>query len=350
MNKLTALFDDLKAPSDFKEWKATHCKPETQIVSAADFVAERRTEPPQVIQGVLRAGQIGMMASASKSGKTWLLMALADAVAVGLKWMGWQTTPGNVLYLNGELPPYDLQIRQSSIASSLGLDGIPPNLDLWHLHGQNRTITSLIPEILRRQEERGAPYALILPDPLYCFGGGRDENDNAEQAKTMNELADLAEQTGAAIWVAHHFSKGNKSLTDHLDRASGAGMFARAVDTFMTLTPHNEEGCYTVETTCRSFAKPDKQVVRWEYPLWRIDENLDPEQLKRPTSRIGATARFSPEGLVALLPAEGLHHNKWLKLAKDTLGIGKSRFNELRKIAQAKKLVEVDGLGTYVKM
>ena len=90
MTKLTALYDDLKAPSDFKEWKAKHSRPETQIVSAADFVAEGRPEPPQVIQGVLRAGQIGMMASASKSGKTWLLMALADAVAAGLKWMGSQ--------------------------------------------------------------------------------------------------------------------------------------------------------------------------------------------------------------------------------------------------------------------
>ena len=78
----------------------------------------------------------------------------------------------------------------------------------------------------------------------------------------MAELGELAERTSAAVLVAHHFSKGNKAGTDHLDRASGAGMFARAPDTIMTLTAHEEIDCYTLETTYRNFTRPEPVVVR----------------------------------------------------------------------------------------
>ena len=39
------------------------------IVAAADFLADRLPEPPQVIHGVIRSGQVGMMAASSKAGR-----------------------------------------------------------------------------------------------------------------------------------------------------------------------------------------------------------------------------------------------------------------------------------------
>ena len=321
---------------------------EPQIVSAKDFCGTPIAEPPQVIHGVIRAGQVGMMAASSKAGKSWALLSLANAVASGLDWLGWHTTRGRVLYINAELPKYDLERRLERIAAAMGLSGIPDLLDVWHLRGTSKTVAQLIPMVLRRQRNV-EPYALILPDPLYSFGGGRDENSNSEQAKTMAELSELAERSGAAVWIAHHFSKGNKAMTDHLDRASGAGMYARAVDVFSTFTRHEQEDCYAVETTCRSFAKPEPFVVRWEYPLWQVAADLDPLALKQHPSHGGRPATFTAAQIVEILPNEGMRFADWQRAAEKSPGVKQSRFAELVKQAKAGRLVEQNAFGTYLR-
>lgn len=306
------------------------------IVSAPDFMADRLPEPPQVIHGVIRAGQVGMMAASSKAGKSWALLSLAFAVANGTEWLDWHTTKGRVLYINAELPPYDLQQRLDTIAAATGRSC--EMIDVWHLRGLDRTIRALIPLILARIEANGEPYALIIPDPLYCFNGGRDENDNAEQAKTMGEMSELAERSTAAIWAAHHFSKGNKSQTDQLDRASGAGMFARAVDTFMTFTRLAEEDCYSVETTTRSFTKPSSFGIRWKYPLWDVDDTLDPDDLKK----IGSgqkSKKANSDQLASIIPKAGIRHKEFMSLASSKLGIGRSTFNSLLRECRARHMI-----------
>lgn len=319
------------------------CGPE--IAAARDFMAEPIPEPPEVIKKLLRAGQVGLIASTSKAGKTWLVQSLGLSVPSGRDWLGWKTTPGRVLLVDPELQPYDGQTRLNYLADALGLKSIPEALDLWRVKGVTLGISDMIPKILRRQEQVGEPYALILLDSIYCLNGGRDENDNTEQAKTMQELYALTAQTGAAVLVTHHFSKGNKSMTDHLDRASGAGVFARAPDVFMTLTPHQEADCYAVETTCRSFAKPDPFVARWDFPLWSRADELDPERLKRHGA--GRGAQFTTEQIMALLPEEGLPHHEWMNKAKSELGCGKTTFNNLLGKAKADGLA-VCGFGRYV--
>lgn len=313
------------------------------IVSGTDFVAVQREEPPQIVRGVLRAGQIAMLSASSKAGKSWALLASAFAVATGGTWFGWEAAQGRVLYINCELTDYDLEVRLKRLADAMGINGIPDGLDVWHLRGLSVSLSNILPDILRRQEDKGH-YALILPDPLYRFGQGRDENDNGVQAVTMGELGELAERTSAAVIVAHHFSKGAQAGKEHLDRASGAGMFARAPDTIMTLTAHEEPNCYALETTCRSFAKPDPVVVRWQYPLWELADELDPADLRR---QPGRSPRFTVKDVVSLLPAEGLTHGDWRAKAEAELGCKRTTFNT--RLAQAKDAgLVVQGFGRYL--
>ena len=48
--------------------------------------------------------------------------------------------------------------------------------------------------------------------------GDRDENANGEIANLMNELEMLAQSSGAAVIVAHHFAKGDSSAKEAGDR------------------------------------------------------------------------------------------------------------------------------------
>lgn len=315
------------------------------IESLREFLAHKVPEPPQVIRGVLRSGQVGVLASGSKAGKTWLMQTLGLTVATGKPWLAWKTTPGRVLIIDPELCHYDGQTRMEKLVDALGLAEVPENIDYWRVKGKRLTIANVEKFVRLRMQETGEPYALIVVDSIYCFGDGRDENDNSEQAKTMQELYALSEMSGAAVVMAHHFSKGAQSGKTHIDRMSGAGVFARAPDAIITLTPHEEEDCYSVESTVRSFARPEGFVVRWDYPLWVIEHGLDPEALKRPAT--GRGSQYTAKQILDLLPPEGLPHAEWLAKAKAELGCGKSTFNKLLAKAKADGLAVV-GFGKYV--
>jgi hypothetical protein len=169
-------------------------------------------------------------------------------------------------------------------------------------------------------KETGEPFALILVDSIYCFGDGRDENDNSAQAVTMQELYSLSEMSGAAVMLAHHFSKGFQNGKHHIDRMSGAGVFARAPDAIMSVTELEEEGCYRVETTVRSFARPKDFSVRWEYPLWTIDESLNEMALKTPQNAQSKMADARRTKLIGLLQTGcGLSNAEWEAKAKNAL-------------------------------
>jgi len=286
------------------------------IVSLDEFLAANTPEPPQVILGVLRKEQVGLFASNSKAGKTWLMQALAVAVSTGKMFLAWKTCPGRVLLVDPELPRYDGETRMKKIKEALGVPGPTPNIDYFRTKGKNLSIAALRKFIRKRIKETGEGYSLIIVDSIYCFQQGRDENDNAVQALTMQELYELSEETAAAVVAAHHFSKGNQAAKSHMDRASGAGVFARAPDAVITLTELEEAGCYGVEVTCRSFAKPDGFAIRWEYPLWSIDETVDHTSLKKPGSAQSDEMQRRRAALLDLLDAKPMTKAEWRKAAE----------------------------------
>jgi RecA-family ATPase len=59
--------------------------------------------PPEQIHGLLRQGGKLYVTAQSKAGKTFLLIQLAEAIATGRKWLGWDCEQGRVLYCNFEI-------------------------------------------------------------------------------------------------------------------------------------------------------------------------------------------------------------------------------------------------------
>ena len=337
---LVGIFDPAYAKSEIDE------KESSGIISLREFLAHKEPEPPQIVFGVMRSGQVGIIASGSKAGKTWLMQTLGLAVATGRMWLAWKTMPGRVLYIDPELPKYDGQSRMEKLVQALGLPEIPANMDYWRVKGKRLTIADIERKVRLRMKETGEPYALIIVDSIYCFGDGRDENDNSAQAVTMQELYSLSEMSGAAVMLAHHFSKGFQNGKHHIDRMSGAGVFARAPDAIMSVTDLEEEGCYRVETTVRSFARPKDFSVRWEYPLWTIDESLNGMALKTPQNAQTKKADARRDQLVGLLQADrGLTNAEWETKAKTALLWTSDRTwtNDIIKLKTDPRVREKDG-------
>jgi hypothetical protein len=195
---------------------------------------------------------------------------------------------------------------------------IPKNyyLDYWPLRGHRTELLDLLTKI--RVERRN--YDLIILDPYYKLATGIDENDAKAVGEIVNLIEDFSEETGAAIVFAHHFSKGNKSETDHIDRASGSGVFARDPDAILTLTSHEEEEHLILETTSRNCPFSPPKVLEFSaetFPLFEHKPDLE-AKFRKP----GQTSSIQKKINEALC-------DKFLELLKDKPIAGKNRAIEL---------------------
>jgi hypothetical protein len=288
--------------------------PEVEFLE--DFAANLPAPPAQVIEGVLHQGCKMILGGTSKSNKSWCLLDLALSVASGQPWWGRRTVKVPVVYINFELHRWALGQRVSALcAARPECTGMGRSLALWNLRGRSGDLTLLRPKL----EEQLArhQFGLIILDPAYKLLGDRDENANGEIAGLMNEFEALAQSSGAAVVVAHHFAKGDSSAKNAIDRMSGAGAWARDPDSILVLTPHEEPNCFTVSPVLRNLPQVDEFVVRWDYPLMRVANDLNPDALRRPQSKNKVCS--DKEFVEAVLSPEGKTFTNIMSEAKSAL-------------------------------
>jgi hypothetical protein len=259
-------------------------RPLPELCFFGEFAMDPPKAPPQIIEGVLHQGCKMVLGGTSKSNKSWCLLDLALSVASGQPWWGRPCIKMPVVYINFELQPWALAERLGALCMARPeCKGLKESLALWNLRGHNADLTLLRPKL----EEQLArhQFGLIIIDPAYKVLGDRDENANGEIAGLMNELEALAQCSGAAVVVAHHFAKGDSTVKSAMDRMSGAGAWARDPDSIVVLTPHEEENCFTVTSILRNLPQLPEFVVAWDYPLMRVAKDLNPDALRRPQAK-----------------------------------------------------------------
>ena len=298
-----------------------------ELVNAASFMALDIPEPDQVIKGVLHQGSKFCIGGASKACKTWAMLDLALSVANGQPWMGFDTTRGRVLYLNFEIQNFAWQKRIRIVSENRKIDDLS-NIELINLRGQTSDYAVFMPKLIETSKEE--KFALVIIDPIYKLYGQSDENSARDVANLLNSIERLAVESNSAIAYASHFSKGNQSQKEALDRVSGSGVFARDPDCLLILTRHAEEDAFTVESILRNFAPVQPFVVRWKFPLLTRDETLDPEDLKKPGGR---QVQFAPTELTDFLSNKSLSTSEWCKISMTELGMSRRTFfNSLKRL------------------
>lgn len=258
--------------------------PLPEIVSLREFAETAPAPPPQIIEGVLHRGCKMVLGGTSKSNKSWCLLDLAMSAASGAEWWGRRCVKVPVVYINFELHAWAVAQRINSLAGARPeCKGLGDKLFLWNLRGHNADMTLLRPKLEEQLTKR--EFGLIILDPAYKLLGSRDENANGDIAGLMNEFEALAQRTGAALVVAHHFAKGDSTTKEAMDRMSGAGAWARDPDSILVMTPHEEPDCFTVSAILRNLPRLPEFVVAWDFPLMRLAKELNPEALRRPQSK-----------------------------------------------------------------
>lgn len=264
---------------EWREWVSAKNDGLPDIVNLRDIWDNMPPLKPELIEGILRQGHKMIIASTSKAGKTFALMELAVKIAEGHKWLDHRCKQGKVLYVNMELDGSSFFHRFKDIYKALGLDSDnhTENVEIWNLRGADKTISELAPIIINRM--RNKEYVAVMMDPLYKLMEG-DENSNGDVAKMVAKFDRIAEETGAAVIYAHHFAKGSAAGKSVIDRASGAGTFARDPDAILTLTQldwapeieaEQDWTAWRLESTLREFKaiKPVDMFFAW--PIHRVD-------------------------------------------------------------------------------
>ena len=314
-----------------------------EIVDVANFMATPIPEPTQLIEGVLHQGAKLVVGGGSKSFKTWTLLALALAIAYGLRWLGIRCSRAKVLYCNFELSAFSIQRRLEALAKALNITLEAGWLEVWNLRGHSAGHDKLLPAIAKHLADKG--HGLVILDPIYkLYGDGTDENSARDVAGLMRSIEGLSVDTGAAVAYGAHFAKGAASQKAAIDRISGSGVFARDPDSLIALTPHTVEGCFTADFILRDFPSVESFVVRWDFPLMQKADNLDPQDLKQPPR--GRKKVHTPERLLKLLGSDHLTSSDWQTRAEG-MGMSRTIFYELVKVLKNNGAVTTDASDQY---
>lgn len=189
--------------------------------------------PPEQIHGLLRQGGKLYITAPSKAGKTFLSIELAESVAVGGEWLGWECEQGRVLYCNFEIDRASFYDRLNKVAERKGFDKgtLEKNLHVWNMRGHTRKADELLEPLGKRID--GRDYSLVVLDPIYKLLGGNESD--SEVIERFAEFLDKVTNLGCSVAYVHHHSKGAQAGKSAMDRGSGSGVFARDADAMVDL-------------------------------------------------------------------------------------------------------------------
>lgn len=310
-------------------------KQEYEIVSIGDFLQQTIEEPKQLIKNLLYQGDEMCVGSGSKSYKTFTLIDLGISMASGSPWLGMDTTQAKVLFVNFELKRFTMQKRIKAILEARNLTNNTITLELMNRKGKLSGYKYFLPRLIERIKSRS--FDCIILDPIYKLYEDTDENSNSDIIQLLNQVEHVAVESGAAIIFASHFSKGNQSGKEAIDRVGGAGSFGRHVDVMVTFTKHAEEDSYTVEGEQRDFKKIEPFVVTFTYPLMWRNTCLNPANLK---TAVMKKPVFSLDMVTRELAQENLTPAELRKRVMQNTGMKDATFFRLWK--EAKELEGVN--------
>jgi len=229
-----------------------------------------------IIHGLLREGETLNVIAPAKTGKSWLVIDLTIAVCTGLPWLGMPCEPGNVLILDNELHGETSANRIPKVADArnVRLSLLYDRIFIDNLRGRLLDILSLNKYFEQFKPEQ---FKVIILDAFYRFlPAGTDENDNGAMANIYNRIDHYADLLKCSFVLIHHTSKGNQSMKSVTDVGAGAGTQARATDSHFVLRNHEEPGVVVVEAVVRSWPPLAPYCLRWNFPVWMPDRELDP--------------------------------------------------------------------------
>jgi hypothetical protein len=201
-------------------------------ITAADF--RKRPYADWIVKGIVPHGFIVVYGEPG-SGKTFLMMDLAAAVALCEDWCGGRVKGGRVVYVAAEGAG---GVRNR--ADALMIERDLAELDVLFI--------AVAPNLLDKGDVGGliealrecGPVRLVILDTWARVTAGGSENDGKDMSRAIEHCAAIQAATGAAVAVVHHSGK------DASKGARGWSGLRGAVDCEIEVTRNGDERAFKI--------------------------------------------------------------------------------------------------------
>lgn len=199
VEKLSALLATVKAPAE---------PPLPLDAILADDLPDVFEAPDEIVQGLITSGACSMVYGDSNSGKTFMVIDMACAVARGISWMNRRTEQGIVVYIAAESPA---SVRSRVQAYKLHHKCSVPNLvivqkplDLFSGDMDTDGLICLVRELERRCQKK---VRLIIGDTLARLSAGANENSGEDMGLVVKRIDRARTECETHFLVIHHTGK-----------------------------------------------------------------------------------------------------------------------------------------------
>lgn len=195
------------------------------LLTHAQLLATSKDQKPRwLVEGLVRAGSIGFIAGEPKVTKSWLALHMAQSVATGVPFLGkFLSTPSNVLYIQEEDAIETVMTRYRLLEKGHVIPTPADGRLTYAIQTGYRINFDILGEKLT-EAVRAAKAELVILDVLNKLHNYDDSNQ--KQATTiMNVFEHVRRETGAAIVIVHHFSKGSPNKRGN-QRMRGSSVLA----------------------------------------------------------------------------------------------------------------------------
>lgn len=215
--------------------KSMQSKPTGEQSKGFEFVSagELTANPIPVvylIDGLIEVEASCELFAPPSSGKSFVAIAMAAAIATGIDWLGRRTNQGAVFYLAGEgHAGFARRFRAWEIHSGNCLTGAPLFVSKTSAALMSEASAQAVTEAIRALcSQHGTPRLIVIDTFARNMGDG-DENSNADVGVFINHIDKIRVELGCAILLVHH--SGHATT----ERARGASALLGAMDTVFRL-------------------------------------------------------------------------------------------------------------------
>ena len=196
----------------------------------------------ELVEDTITRGAMSVLYGESNTGKSFLAMDVACAIARGATWMNRRTEPGLVVYLAAE---GNRTIRNRVRAYELGhgtrVDRLMIVLTPVNLLKSQANVAAVIRQVQMAADEKQLPVELIVGDTLSRLMAGGNENASEDMTAIVAAGDKVRGATGSHFMWVHHCGK------DAAKGARGHSSLRAAVDTEIEI--REEQGTRLIEFT-----------------------------------------------------------------------------------------------------
>jgi len=273
-----------------------------EVKTARQLLSEEIEEPTFIVNSLLPAG-LTVFAAAPKTGKSWMCLALADAVATGSKFMGFDVHQGSCLYAA-------LEDGECRVKRRLRAIGAAPTDYLQIVTNRVRRLDEGLLIQLETRISRTPDMRLIIIDTLARVKPTSAAGLDAYQADTLAiaPLQALALSRGIAIILVTHYSKASRFAADAdpFDRITGSNGLFGVADSAWLIYGARGEAEKSFRVTGRDISDNEYRIAyNPESHRWTLLGTSEEMELQ---SRIDA---YKQDPLVRTIKAVVTERGKW---------------------------------------